>query len=181
MTPRLVPNALCPECQASNCWTVVFDAMRVVCRSCGWGGVKDEARATWDNLQQASPPAADQWLTKIPHVACVQYARAFAAAKNERIAELERHCDTLEVAEAHAQGVAGKAIVRAEAAEAALRREWWNNHGCLLSSSYGDDGEMQCGQCTTDFRRMPFDQLEERVGTLRRKAAALAEKGNCPK
>lgn len=48
--------------------------------------------------------------------------------------------------------------------EQALREEWWLHHGfpCL---PYSDDGEMQC--CGLDFKRMPLDQLKERVTKLR--------------
>lgn len=39
--------------------------------------------------------------------------------------------------------------------EFALRRALWVNHGCPVSSLYGDDGEMQCNalDCRHDFKR----------------------------
>jgi hypothetical protein len=47
--------------------------------------------------------------------------------------------------------------------QATLRMEWWSNHGCDSMARYGDDGEMQCAQCKTDFKREPFDGLKEKV------------------
>lgn len=35
-----------------------------------------------------------------------------------------------------------------------LRRLLWSHHGCHASALYGDDGEMQCGECGVDFRRL---------------------------
>lgn len=50
--------------------------------------------------------------------------------------------------------------------EMLLRTEWWMNHGLPgKCRPYGDDGEMQC--CGVDFRRTPFDELQERVNELR--------------
>lgn len=49
---------------------------------------------------------------------------------------------------------------RAEAAPALddrLRRVLWLRHGC--SGLYGDDGEMQCGACSLDFKRDPIDKI----------------------
>jgi hypothetical protein len=45
-----------------------------------------------------------------------------------------------------------------------LRRLLWLNHGCI--GLYGDDGEMQCGQCLIDFKR-DDPQLIERKLMLR--------------
>lgn len=58
--------------------------------------------------------------------------------------------------------------------EALLRREWWLNHACPAGSWYGDDGEMSCGACRLDFKRMPLPVLYERVTFARMEAAALA-------
>lgn len=64
---------------------------------------------------------------------------------------------------------------REEPTEQWLRQEWWLNHG--HSGQYGDDGEMQCGQCAPiwDYKRTPINELREHVQTLRleRVAAAL--------
>jgi hypothetical protein len=45
--------------------------------------------------------------------------------------------------------------------ELKLRQLLWLNHGCI--SLYGDDGEMQCGQCGIDFKRDPVDLIERRL------------------
>lgn len=58
--------------------------------------------------------------------------------------------------------------------EALLRREWWLNHACPVGSWYGDDGEMSCGACRLDFKRMPIEVLYERVTWARVEAAAKA-------
>jgi hypothetical protein len=42
----------------------------------------------------------------------------------------------------------------------ALKRLLWLRHGCPVSSLYGDDGEMQCGQCGIDFKRSTAGQIE---------------------
>jgi len=34
-----------------------------------------------------------------------------------------------------------------------LRDLLWYNHGCDSRAMYGDEGEMQCNQCLTDFKR----------------------------
>lgn len=42
-----------------------------------------------------------------------------------------------------------------------LRYLLWASHPC--KGKYGDDGEMQCGQCGIDFRRnSPYD-IEKRI------------------
>lgn len=43
--------------------------------------------------------------------------------------------------------------------EAKYRRQLWLSHG--HTGLYGDDGEMQCGKCRTDFKRSPLDQIEK--------------------
>jgi hypothetical protein len=52
-------------------------------------------------------------------------------------------------------------------AEALLRREWALNHGCDPIALYGDDGELSCAGCITDFRRMAIGDLRSRVTGLR--------------
>ena len=54
-------------------------------------------------------------------------------------------------------------LARAARAEAALRREWWMNHGHPFAALYGDDGEMQCAACPADFKRQSIDELHEYV------------------
>ena len=57
------------------------------------------------------------------------------------------------------------------ALEQALRQEYWLNHRCdEFAALYGDDGEMQC--CGSphrpmDFKRLPFEELQETVHSLR--------------
>ena len=43
-----------------------------------------------------------------------------------------------------------------------LRELLWLRHGCSTASLYGDDGEMQCGHCLLDFKRMPAVEIQER-------------------
>lgn len=54
-----------------------------------------------------------------------------------------------------------------ELIENLLRLEYWNNHGCNQSARYGDDGELQCGECITDFRRLPMQELVQHVARRR--------------
>ncbi len=58
-------------------------------------------------------------------------------------------------------------------AEKTLRREWAFNHPCS-AALYSDDGELSCGGCMADFRRMDFDELEAHVKRLRLEAGARA-------
>lgn len=57
--------------------------------------------------------------------------------------------------------------------EAALRREWWINHGHDFAALYGDDGEMQCGRCGADYKRDSLDRLRLIVRDARMERAAL--------
>lgn len=41
----------------------------------------------------------------------------------------------------------------AMANECKLREMLWLSHGCGFAYLYGDDGEMQCSNCMTDFKR----------------------------
>jgi hypothetical protein len=66
-----------------------------------------------------------------------------------------------------------------ERVTAALRREWWMNHGCEYPAMYGDDGEMQCANgwphhLPLDFKRQPVAELEEAVRMARLSRIALA-------
>ena len=46
-----------------------------------------------------------------------------------------------------------------------LRKFMWVNHGCHPCALYGDDGEMQCGACGLDFKRMSVTKLHESIVT----------------
>lgn len=46
------------------------------------------------------------------------------------------------------------------ATEQELRKLLWLNHGCPVNGLYGDDGEMQCGACMTDFKRDATEQIK---------------------
>jgi hypothetical protein len=39
----------------------------------------------------------------------------------------------------------------------------WLNHGCEPAALYGDDGEMQCGRCMMDFKRMSGADIAENI------------------
>jgi hypothetical protein len=67
-----------------------------------------------------------------------------------------------------------KRVEQSEGIESALRRELWINHGCPHMALYGDDGEMQCGGCITDFKRMPIFDLIQKVADQRLTHAGLA-------
>lgn len=62
-------------------------------------------------------------------------------------------------------------LAQAEAAEREnlkLRELLWLRHGC--EGLYGDDGEMQCGQCLLDFKRDLVDVIEGRWRTAGERA-----------
>lgn len=50
---------------------------------------------------------------------------------------------------------------RLEAENKILRKLLWMRHGCPFSALYGDDGEMQCGNCRIDFKNQPAKIIEE--------------------
>ena len=54
-----------------------------------------------------------------------------------------------------------------------LREILWLFHG--HSGLYGDDGEMQCGECRLDYRRDSIETIEKRLAEmgLERMAEAL--------
>lgn len=51
-----------------------------------------------------------------------------------------------------------------EAEDAKVRAYLWLNHGCPHSALYGDDGEMQCAKCLTDFKRRGLLELTCAMG-----------------
>lgn len=56
----------------------------------------------------------------------------------------------------------------AEAAELQLARQWlWVNHGCDFAALYGDDGEMSCGNCHIDCKRMSIKEITDYIQRLR--------------
>ncbi len=44
-----------------------------------------------------------------------------------------------------------------------LRKLLWLNHGCSITTLYGDDGEMQCSSCRMDFKRDSIDLISKRM------------------
>lgn len=65
--------------------------------------------------------------------------------------------------------------------ELTLRRMLWLRHGCL--GLYGDDGEMQCGTCMIDFKRMEPALIEARfrdIGMQKLLDAQAASKTTSP-
>jgi hypothetical protein len=57
--------------------------------------------------------------------------------------------------------------------ELTLRKLLWIRHGC--SGLYGDDGEMQCGQCLIDFKREPAADIEARFQQIGMEKLARAQ------
>lgn len=62
----------------------------------------------------------------------------------------------------------------AEEAVAKTREYLWVNHGCSVATLYGDDGEMSCAICRTDFKRDPVGKLI--VVSIKRLQSLLAER-----
>lgn len=51
--------------------------------------------------------------------------------------------------------------VRATQENALLRKLLWLRHDADHAAGlYGDDGEMQCGQCLIDFKRLPAEDID---------------------
>jgi hypothetical protein len=50
--------------------------------------------------------------------------------------------------------------------EMILRKLLWIRHGCDISALYGDDGELQCGQCLIDFKRASAEEISARFTKL---------------
>ena len=48
-----------------------------------------------------------------------------------------------------------------------LRKLVWLNHGCV--GLYGDDGEMQCGECMIDFKRDSAESIQDKLMAKGRK------------
>ena len=44
-----------------------------------------------------------------------------------------------------------------------LRMLLWLQHDCPNKMLYGDDGEMQCNACLTDFKRDSVDDIEKKI------------------
>lgn len=77
----------------------------------------------------------------------------------------------------------GRALFASEATALAkeiltLRKLLWLNHG--HKGMYGDDGEMQCGECMQEFgfwdwKRTPINEIESKIqiGNLRKVEKAL--------
>lgn len=65
-----------------------------------------------------------------------------------------------------------------------VEREWekycrevlWLGHGCPPAAQYGDDGEMQCGACGMDFKRLTLDEIRERFRKTNEQRLAEAMK-----
>jgi hypothetical protein len=47
-----------------------------------------------------------------------------------------------------------------------LKAMLWLKHGCGIGALYGDDGELQCGTCMIDFKRMTADEIQKRWDML---------------
>lgn len=60
----------------------------------------------------------------------------------------------------------GRDVRDLDADNVRLRKLLWMRHGCGINALYGDDGEMQCGQCQLDFKRLPVADIEERFSLL---------------
>jgi len=52
-----------------------------------------------------------------------------------------------------------------------VRRLLWLRHGCPTAALYGDDGEMQCGACLVDFKRMSGADISELLAAKGRQLA----------
>jgi predicted aminopeptidase len=94
--------------------------------------------------------------------------------------EALRACEIRE-AELGSGRVAAVAVLRAALAAVDLpwRRLLFLRHGCV--GLYGDDGEMQCGACALDFKRMPVADIEDRWKqiNMRKLAERLAPEVYC--
>lgn len=62
--------------------------------------------------------------------------------------------DTLSVVDGSEDGIADEMI---------LRKLLWLNHKCDINALYGDDGELSCGNCLIDFKRMSAKAIENRL------------------
>jgi hypothetical protein len=104
-------------------------------------------------------------------------------ALEEMLAEVDRLRDGINMSDDTFDGQTYWSAVRiltaraelAEAENTTLRKLLWIRHTSTPGALYGDDGEMQCGECGIDFKRLPaaeIDRLFYEAG-LRKLAAAL--------
>jgi hypothetical protein len=68
--------------------------------------------------------------------------------------------------------------IKGENAE--LRKIWWLNHGCSISSLYGDDGELQCSNCMIDFQRDTFEEITDKIWKKNHEIWEKQNKANVP-
>lgn len=61
--------------------------------------------------------------------------------------------------------------------ERTIRERLWLNHGCPISTLYGDDGELQCNNssCRIDFKREPLPKLLSRLIAIGRLHAGIVK------
>jgi len=64
--------------------------------------------------------------------------------------------------------------------ERMVREFIWLNHGHGILPLYGDDGELQCSKCMIDFKRMPLDELLEKVERIRIKEVFESQDDSLP-
>jgi hypothetical protein len=81
------------------------------------------------------------------------------------IASLRGRCQTCSGSKVDPSRVSALALIRAQEREEAT--EGWRrllafHHGCNPAALYGDDGELACGLCRVDFKRIGAAELERR-------------------
>lgn len=53
-------------------------------------------------------------------------------------------------------------------------------HGCQVMALYGDDGELQCAECFTDFKRDSVSEIQRKIQRRNlERAAALKGANSC--
>jgi hypothetical protein len=82
--------------------------------------------------------------------------RAIAASRHQAAERYERIASAL-----HALDAVRRERERVAEENRQLRVTLWASHG--HDGKYGDDGELQCNQCRTDFKREPASVIEERI------------------
>ncbi len=60
--------------------------------------------------------------------------------------------------------------------EANICKQLWFNHGCDNRAMYGDDGEMQCGNCVMDFKRQPLEEIIKKLSANHKEELKLERK-----
>lgn len=75
--------------------------------------------------------------------------------------------DAIKIAEQYAEEMAKENKI--------LRKLLWLRHGCELVTLYGDDGEMQCGTCSIDFKRMSVENIRDRWAAINKLPLATEE------